>query len=142
MRLTEEIVTLLESIESKSELSNISSDAIEDAEHEGLISQNGHAAKKLTALGLEILKKIQSALITADQLSINENATIAYLSQNNYPRFQKLSSFGLFPGIPISLKQRYPSFVIQCEETQIALEEEILKDIFVWRNLPQAFVII
>ena len=135
MRLTEEIVALLKLIERKSDLSGISSDAIEDAAHEGLITQNGHEAKILTPVGKEILKKIQNALITADQLSINENATIGYLSQNNYPRFQKLSSFGLFPGIPISLKQRYPSFVIQCEETQIALEEEILKDIFVWREL-------
>ena len=134
MRLTDEIVTLLKSIESDSNLSKISANAIEDAEHEGLITQNGHQKKILTTSGKEILKKIQSALITADQLSINENAKIAYLSQNNYPRFQKLSSFGLFPGIPISLKQRYPSFVIQCEETQIALEEEILKDIFVWRS--------
>jgi Fe2+ transport system protein FeoA len=134
MRLTEEIVTLLKFIECKSDLSGISSDAIEDAEHEGFIVQNGHEAKILSASGKEILKQIQSALITADQLSIDENAKIAYLSQNNYPRFQKLSSFGLFPGIPISLKQRYPSFVIQCEETQIALEEEILKDIFVWRS--------
>jgi Fe2+ transport system protein FeoA len=134
MRLTEEIVVLLKLIESKSNLASISSDAIEDAEHEGLITHNGHDAKTLTALGIEILKKIQSALITADQLSINDDGIIAYLSQNNYPRFQKLSSFGLFPGIPISLKQRYPSFVIQCEETQIALEEEILKDIFVWRG--------
>ena len=134
MRLTEEIVTLLKFIEIKSDLSGISFDAIEDAEHEGLITQNGHEAKFLTASGKETLKQIQNALITADQLSVDENAKIAYLSQNNYPRFQKLSSFGLFPGIPISLKQRYPSFVIQCEETQIALEEEILKDIFVWRK--------
>ncbi len=134
MRLTEEIVALLKLIERKSDLSGISSDAIEDAVHEGLIAQNGHDAKKLTASGKQTLTQIQNALITADQLSIDENAKIAYLSQNNYPRFQKLSSFGLFPGIPISLKQRYPSFVIQCEETQIALEEEILKDIFVWRK--------
>ena len=141
MRLTEEIVTLLKLIESNSNLSGISSDAIEDAAHEGLITQEGSIDPKdstdsldLTASGIETLKQIQNALITADQLSVDENAKIAYLSQNNYPRFQKLSSFGLFPGIPISLKQRYPSFVIQCEETQIALEEEILKDIFVWRK--------
>jgi Fe2+ transport system protein FeoA len=134
MRLTEEIVALLKLIESKSNLSGISSDAIEDAEHEGLITQNGHEVKILTDSGTATLASIQSSLLTADQLSLDENAKIAYLSQNNYPRFQKLSSFGLFPGIPISLKQRYPSFVIQCEETQIALEEEILKDIFVWRT--------
>ncbi len=130
MRLSEEIVALIKLLESHSDLSGISSETLEDAEHEGLITNN----KTLTAAGQEILANIQGSLFTADQLSIEETATVAYLSQRNYPRFQKLSSFGLFPGIPISLKQRYPSFVIQCEETQIALEEEILRDIFVWRT--------
>ena len=138
MRLTEEIVTLIKLIESGSDLTSISPDTIEDAAHEGLITRSDSKAPKnsidLTSSGKQTLASIQNSLLTADQLSINENAKIAYLSQNNYPRFQKLSSFGLFPGIPISLKQRYPSFVIQCEETQIALEEEILKDIFVWRS--------
>ena len=79
MRLTEEIVALLKLIERKSDLSGISSDAIEDAVHEGLIAQNGHDAKKLTASGKQTLTQIQNALITADQLSIDENAKIAYL---------------------------------------------------------------
>ena len=136
MRLTEEIVALLKLIESNSNLAGISTDTIEDATHEGLILQKDSTNSiDLTSSGKQTLASIQNSLLTADQLAINENAKIAYLSQNNYPRFQKLSSFGLFPGIPISLKQRYPSFVIQCEETQIALEEEILKDIFVWREL-------
>ncbi len=141
MRLSEEIVALLKLIESHSDLAGISTDTIEDAAHEGLILQKDSKDPidstnfiDLTPSGKQTLASIQNSLLTADQLSINENAKIAYLSQNNYPRFQKLSSFGLFPGIPISLKQRYPSFVIQCEETQIALEEEILKDIFVWRS--------
>ncbi len=76
-----------------------------------------------------------SAVVTSlDRLSIGEPARIAYVSALNYRRIQMLSSLGILPGVPIKVHQRYPSFVIQCEETQIALEEEIARDIYVWRE--------
>ncbi len=134
MRLTEEVVELLRKLEQKSALSATSGETIEDAEHEGLIVRNGHDLLRLTTLGLETLSQIQRRLISADQLKLSEQAKIAYISQRNYSRFQKLSSFGLSSGVPVKIQQKFPSFVLQCEETQVALEEEILRDIFVWRD--------
>ncbi|MFN7622031.1 MAG: FeoA family protein [Acidobacteriota bacterium] len=69
-----------------------------------------------------------------DRLDIGVPAKVAYVSARNYRRIQMLSSLGILPGIPVRVHQRYPSFVIQCEETQIALEEEIARDIYVWRE--------
>ena len=134
MRLTEEVVELLKKLQQKSDLSATSDEAIEEAEHEGLIVGNGNNIFSLTTLGLETLIQIQRRLISADQLKLSEQAKIAYISQRNYPRFQKLSSFGLSSGVPVKIQQKFPSFVLQCEETQVALEEEILRDIFVWRD--------
>ena len=133
MRLTEEIIELLKSLEQGAALS-VAPEIIEEVQHEGWIAQNGSQSLKLTEVGLEKLKAIHQQLISADKLQLHESARVAYISQHNYARFQKLLSFGLSAGVPIKLLQRFPSFVIQCEETQVALEEDIARDIFVWRE--------
>ncbi len=133
MRLTEEIIELLKSLEQGTALS-VAPEIIEEAQHEGWVVPNGSQALKLTNVGLEKLREIQRRLISVDNLNLHEQARVAYISQHNYPRFQKLLSFGLSAGVPLTLQQRFPSFVIQCEETQIALEEDIARDIFVWRE--------
>jgi DtxR family Mn-dependent transcriptional regulator len=77
--------------------------------------------------------QVNSLVTTLDRLDIGQPARIAYLSAANFSRLQKLSAFGLVPGAQITVQQKYPSFVIRCEETQIALEREIARDIYVWR---------
>ncbi len=37
----------------------------------------------------------------------------------------RLFGFGLFPGIEIQLLQRFPSYIIRCEQTEIALETSV-----------------
>lgn len=133
MRLTEELIELLKGLETGAAIA-APPDVIEEAAHEGLIANHDHREIQLTSLGREKLKAINTQLFSADQLQVQEQARIAYISQRNYARFQKLLSFGLSVGVPIKLQQRFPSFVVECEETQIALEEEIARDIFVWRQ--------
>lgn len=133
MRLTEEIIELLKSLEQRT-AHTAAPDVIEEAEHEGLLARSAAQELKLTAEGSAQLQAIRTRLLSSDQLNLHEQARIAYISQRNYTRFQKLLSFGLSAGVPIKLQQRFPSFVIQCEETQIALEEDIARDIFVWRE--------
>jgi Fe2+ transport system protein FeoA len=129
MRLSEEIIELLKNLEAGTSHS-ASPDVMEEAVHEGWLTNDG----KLTESGQQTLQTIRTRLLSADHLQLQEQAHVAYISQRNYARFQKLLSFGLAAGIPIKLQQRFPSFVIQCEETQIALEEDIVRDIFVWRG--------
>lgn len=78
--------------------------------------------------------QLSSVVTSVDRLDLGEQARVAYVSARDYPRIQKLSSLGIIPGVPIKVHQRFPSFVVQCEETQIALEEEIARDIYVWRQ--------
>jgi DtxR family Mn-dependent transcriptional regulator len=76
--------------------------------------------------------QIDSVVTSVDRIAIGEEARVAYLSAAQMTRLQKLSSFGIVPGATIRLLQRYPSFVLQCEETQVALEQEIARNIYVW----------
>lgn len=78
--------------------------------------------------------QINSLVASIDRLEVGEQAQVAYVSAANFPRIRKLSSFGITPGVPVIVKQKFPSFVIQCDETQIALENEIARDIYVWRK--------
>ncbi len=133
MRLSEEIIDLLKSLETGAAIS-AAPEVVEEVEHEGWIIRNEQQPLSLTKVGREKLQAIHHQLISADKLHLQESARVAYISQRNYARFQKLLSFGLSAGVPIKLQQRFPSFVLQCEETQVALEEDIARDIFVWRE--------
>ena len=83
---------------------------------------------------LQLDAYVNSLVTSIDRLEVGEEAKVAYVSASNFPRIRKLSSFGITPGVPIKLKQKFPSFVIQCDETQIALETDIARDIYVWRK--------
>lgn len=75
-----------------------------------------------------------SLVATIDRMDTGQQARIAYLSAANFARLQKLSALGLTPGAVIKVLQKYPSFVVQCDETQIALEREIASDVYVFTN--------
>lgn len=79
-------------------------------------------------------EQVNSLVTSLDRLTVGEEARVAYVSAQHHPRIQKLSSLGILPGVPVRVHQRFPSFVVQCEETQIAIEEEIARDIYVWRQ--------
>ena len=58
----------------------------------------------------------------------------AYINTTSHPRLHKLISFGLTPGVSIKIHQKSPSFVISCEQTELALEKDVARDIYVWRD--------
>ena len=82
----------------------------------------------------QVEDRLNAVVTSADRLNIGEQARVAYISARHFPRIQRLSSLGISPGVPIKMHKKFPSFVIQCDETQIALEEEIARDIYVWRD--------
>jgi Fe2+ transport system protein FeoA len=56
------------------------------------------------------------------------------LRQGAWPPDEKLSALGLTPGSPARLLQKWPTCVVQCDETEIALEEELARNIYVWQT--------
>jgi len=78
-------------------------------------------------------EQVSSIVVSCDRLDIGKVARIAYLSTQDHPRLLKLTTLGVTPGVEVKLLQKWPSYVIQCDETEIALEEEIARNIYVWR---------
>lgn len=58
---------------------------------------------------------------------------IAYIKSKSHTRLKQLSSFGIVPGLRIKLLQKSPAFCMEFENTEIAIDQEIANDIFVWK---------
>ena len=75
--------------------------------------------------------KIESFVVSLESLNAGEKGKISYMSTSEHNRLDKLSSMGLFPGIIVKVHQKQPSFVIVFEETTLAMDYEIARDIYV-----------
>ncbi len=85
----------------------------------------------------EARQSVESVVVPLSALKIGEEAYLAYISTRDYPRLQKLISFGISPGIRIKMLQKFPTYVIQAEHTQVALEEKVANCIYLWRGRRQ-----
>lgn len=82
----------------------------------------------------EARRQIRSLVVPVTELAPGESGKVAYISSGHHPRLHMLISFGVAPGSLIKVHQKYPSYIIQCEHTELALEENVAKDIYVWRQ--------
>lgn len=78
--------------------------------------------------------ELKPIVVSCDQLHIGESASVAYFCAREHSRLLKLSALGISPGMPLKLIQKWPAFVVQCEETEIALEPDVAKNIYVWQT--------
>lgn len=77
--------------------------------------------------------EVGSLIVPATSLEIGETGRVAYIAVSDHSLSHQLANLGLAPGVPLRLHQRWPSFVLMCEETEIALEESIARCVFVRR---------
>ncbi len=77
---------------------------------------------------------VESLVVPITQLAPGEEGRVAYLSSDSQSRLHKLMAFGISPGMTVKVHQHYPTVVLECEHTQLAMEEEIARDIQVWRS--------
>jgi DtxR family Mn-dependent transcriptional regulator len=78
-------------------------------------------------------EELRSIVVSCDQLQVGETARVAYFSTREHSRLLKLSALGISPGASIKLIQKWPAYVVQCEETEVALESEVARNIHVWQ---------
>ncbi len=77
--------------------------------------------------------ELKPIVVSCDQLQIGESARVAYFCAREHSRLLKLSALGISPGMPLKLIQKWPAYVVLCEETEIALEPDVAKNIYVWQ---------
>lgn len=64
-------------------------------------------------------------------LDVGDTGRIIFIASNSHARLDKLGSLGIVPGSTIRVHQKRPAFVIQIGETTLALDPEIIKEIYV-----------
>lgn len=62
---------------------------------------------------------------------VGKSGKIVFITPSEAARIGRLSSIGIIPGTIIKLLQRKPSIVLKVEETTIAIDVELAKEIFI-----------
>lgn len=75
---------------------------------------------------------VESSVIPLDHLEVGESARVAYVYGPSDQQLHKLDNLLVRPGNLVKLHQRQPSFVIECEDGMIAIDERVAADIHVW----------
>jgi DtxR family transcriptional regulator, Mn-dependent transcriptional regulator len=66
-------------------------------------------------------------------LPAGATARVVVVATDLRDRAERLASLGISPGSEIELLQRKPAFVLRAGETQVAIDQEIARRIFVQR---------
>lgn len=76
----------------------------------------------------------QSSVMGVVELEIGQSARVAYINCKSDQQLHKIDNLRIRPGAVVTLHQKYPSYVIECQGSNIAMDEEIASNICVWRE--------
>jgi DtxR family Mn-dependent transcriptional regulator len=79
------------------------------------------------------LKAIDSSVVSLKKLSPGDSGKITYIKPDHHSSFHQLISFGLHPGVIVTVHRRNPAFIIKFENTELALDENVVENIYVWK---------
>jgi DtxR family transcriptional regulator, Mn-dependent transcriptional regulator len=77
-------------------------------------------------------KREMKPLVTPlEEIGLGEEGRIVFIAPKSHQRLDRLSNLGIVPGSIIRMHQKNPSHVLQIGETFLALDRDIVKDIYV-----------
>jgi len=74
---------------------------------------------------------IRPVVVRLPDFEVGQEGKIVFITPAEASRIGRLSSIGIIPGTIIRLLQRKPSIVLQMDETTIAIDPELAKEIFI-----------
>ena len=69
-------------------------------------------------------------------LETGERIKIAYIKPESHDKLHKLLNLGIRPGTVIEIHQKKPTFIIRHENSELAMDSDVAKDIYGWRLEP------
>ncbi len=76
----------------------------------------------------------ESPVIPLTELEVGQSGRVAYVNYRSDHLFHRVDTLQIRPGAVIKLQQKYPSYVIECENANIALDREVASSICVWKE--------
>ncbi|MCF6290270.1 MAG: metal-dependent transcriptional regulator [Desulfobacterales bacterium] len=83
------------------------------------------------------LTVVDRAVVSLSELKAGERGKITYIKPITHSNFHQLISFGLHPGVVLTVHRNSPTICIKFGNTELALADEIAANIFVWRLHPE-----
>jgi len=78
-------------------------------------------------------KEMKPLVIPLEELGLGEEGRIVFIAPKSHQRLDRLSTLGIVPGSVLRMHQKNPSYVLQIGETTLALDRDIVKNIYVKR---------
>jgi len=82
-------------------------------------------------------KEMKPLVIPLEDLGLGEEGRIVFIAPKSHQRLDRLSTLGIVPGSIVRMHQKNPSHVLQIGETTLALDKDIVKDIYVKRTTSE-----
>ncbi len=79
------------------------------------------------------LRMVGNTVVGLSELKPGESGKITYIKPGSHSNLHQLMSFGLQPGVVVTVHRSNPAFCIKFENTELAIDEEIANNIFVWK---------
>ncbi|HEQ72123.1 MAG TPA: hypothetical protein ENN69_06510 [Spirochaetia bacterium] len=76
-------------------------------------------------------REVEKVIFTVNELEAGDRARILYIATRHHTRLDQLLAVGITPRTDIKIHQTSPAYVIQAGETDIALDDEVCRDIYV-----------
>ncbi len=77
---------------------------------------------------------IQAAVKSLDQMNVGDTVKVSYIKSDDHIIINKLYSHGISTGKTLKIRQKFPSFVLQIDNSQVALEKSVAENIYGLRN--------
>ncbi len=71
------------------------------------------------------------------EVSVGERVKILFIASDIEKRLERLGSLGVLPGSVVRLTQRRPSFILEVDQTSLAIEREVAEGIYARRWQPE-----
>ena len=84
----------------------------------------------------KLQKTVSTTVVSLAELEAGESGRITYIKPENHANLHQLLSFGLQPGVTVTIHRKTPALCIMFENTELALDRDIASNIFVWKTSP------
>ena len=64
-------------------------------------------------------------------LEVGERGVVLRVLRDNPERAERLKALGVTPGARVRLLQRFPGFVFECDQTELAVEPSVARAVLV-----------
>ena len=76
-------------------------------------------------------KEMKPLVIPLEELGLGEEGRIVFIAPKSHQRLDRLSTLGIVPGSILRMHQKNPSYVLQIGETTLALDRDIVRNIYI-----------